>query len=537
MVARAVPLAIAAQGSVEPKAKFMAGQDCMKAAQDDMSNMTRAEMLELRQEASRMRTRKQEDIAARVDSLQAQTQDILRAEAEDKAEHGIRNHVDDVRLDDQRAQDICDLLENEPFTTLQYNDLATSRAPAPPLANEVIAFNNKIEELGEPPRLGTPSWAKHVCRRRDNFHGVVLAQVGDDGPPEYWLVMFAKLSPTQQVNLLKLRPRPVLNFDDAANEDALGMPYGHISFEYLPPEFATENDVDFAEDDLMCIQGLRFQGGHASTSHGLVPFDVFLSRSLAADGPPEDDTRAIPKKRPKFSHEVRQALLQEHPWLTEEDLQPKQKVARRREVGGMCRTAADLDPEAKSDDSSSGSDDGAGHELADGDLPEEAGAFDMHIVDEEGGMDELRGMREGWAWDGEDLLPFYTHVLGGRWLLRERGLAADAVSGFARAWAKDWCALYKWPRSMRFTYEKYGKPQAHELAREFCRRGTYFFMLWYDSPDTDEEFVYTEDHIRSYEEPIEFVDFMLGEPDASAAFDKGMEVRRIRPRLGPSEGA
>jgi len=80
---------------------------------------------------------------------------------------------------------------------------------------------------------------------------------------------------------------------------------------------------------------------------------------------------------------------------------------------------------------------------------------------------------------------FYTRILGGAWTMRERGMAADAVSGFARAWVRRWCKLYAWPTSARFSLGRYGRASAHALCREWCHRSEFFYKLWSEAGEAE----------------------------------------------------
>ena len=64
---------------------------------------------------------------------------------------------------------------------------------------------------------------------------------------------------------------------------------------------------------------------------------------------------------------------------------------------------------------------------------------------------------------------------------RNEGVLADCVSGFARAWVQDWCRTFALPSSARFGFGRYGRADAHQLCREWCRRLEYFDQLWLEA--------------------------------------------------------
>lgn len=109
----------------------------------------------------------------------------------------------------------------------------------------------------------------------------------------------------------------------------------------------------------------------------------------------------------------------------------------------------------------------------------------------------------------------------------------DCVSGFARAWVKSWCSAYEWPPSARFSFAKYGRGPAHQLCREWCRRSEYFYQLWVWAEEDEEDFGYTEAQVLAYEEDMEWLDFMISQEADSPAFIRGMEIRRMKPFMGP----
>ena len=93
---------------------------------------------------------------------------------------------------------------------------------------------------------------------------------------------------------------------------------------------------------------------------------------------------------------------------------------------------------------------------------------------------------------------------------------------------------YGFPPSARFGFSKYGRAQAHQLCREYCRRGEYFCQLWVESDCGDDEFEYRDEHVAGYVEDMEWLNFMIALPAESAAFARGMELWRLVIRVGPT---
>ena len=117
--------------------------------------------------------------------------------------------------------------------------------------------------------------------------------------------------------------------------------------------------------------------------------------------------------------------------------------------------------------------------------------------------------------------------------MRERGMAADAVSGFARAWVHRWCTLYAWPTSARFSFGRYGRASAHALCRERCRRSEFFYKLWSEAGET-EGFEFSAAHGGEYHEDAEWLDCLAGLPEGDVALRRAREIQGLLPRLGPA---
>ena len=226
--------------------------------------------------------------------------------------------------------------------------------------------------------------------------------------------------------------------------------------------------------------------------------------------------------------------MKAYPWLREEDLPGSSGArAKRRKVAMAGGDGAAIDCE---EEVAKG---GVEEEPADaGDFEEEAeaeevvGEGELDIKDESDTRHELEMERAEWSWEWQADMNFYTRVLGGEWTRRERGVVSDCVSGFCRGWVLDWCRAFGWPPSARFGFARFGRGPAHQLCREWCRRAEFFYRIWVEAES--EEFVFTALHINSYEEDMEWLDFMIGLPASDPAFAKGMEMRGSAPRVGPA---
>ena len=98
----------------------------------------------------------------------------------------------------------------------------------------------------------------------------------------------------------------------------------------------------------------------------------------------------------------------------------------------------------------------------------------LAVHDDDGARVELASVRAAWNWEDQYEVNFYTRVLGGAWAMRTVGVAAYCVSGFARAWVQDRCRAVALPTSAQFGFGRYGRADARQLCREWCRRSGYF---------------------------------------------------------------
>ena len=229
-------------------------------------------------------------------------------------------------------------------------------------------------------------------------------------------------------------------------------------------------------------------------------------------------------------------------WLTPGDFNCSRRKAARAPKADGPRDAAhdlsgaasgsDVDGTPPSDDSApSVAGDPAPPEAMHADAPADVGHEDIGPAIDAAG--ELAEIRAEWAWDNETS-NFYVNTRGGQWLQATHGIAADYATGFSRQWAKPWCLQYGWQRQKGYKLETFGREGANKLAREWCRRADYFYCIWERSEEPN--YVYTEDDVDGYPNNEELLSFMVAEGHESPAFQEGLAVRRLAPRLGPPPG-
>ena len=216
-----------------------------------------------------------------------------------------------------------------------------------------------------------------------------------------------------------------------------------------------QSDVAIPEDsEMFVMSGLMFGQDCMFTDIAPQPFGepiAFHPRECA------QTRNSGPRSSLHIPKDVWSLLLQEHPWLEEDDLPGV--IGRR--VGGGGSKPAKL-----------AADDGVVHvERAtagpgvddEGPVPEDG--LDLPDV-----TDQLAAFRADNAAEHAVADHFFTRILGGAWTSRYRGVIADGIAAFPRAGEpKRWCTWCGWPRQFPNMYARYGVEAATKLAQEFVR--------------------------------------------------------------------
>ena len=221
--------------------------------------------------------------------------------------------------------------------------------------------------------------------------------------------------------------------------------------------------------------------------------------------------------------------------------------------------------EGEGDDGSDGGDDGVASDSDPGGTPPPEpdppnADVEMEDVEEEDGEqlviheaaddDATRAEVEAERAEFEELsegatVNFYVHIQGGPAAKRRHGVSANAVAGFARRGVpRDWAGVYQYPKQREFSFRKYSKKCAHELAREWCRRADWFFKKWLRKTSRTETFEYVASDVTEYAESEAYAAFVheleLDKPDESTTAPQRRnarnavdELRALQPHLGP----
>lgn len=128
---------------------------------------------------------------------------------------------------------------------------------------------------------------------------------------------------------------------------------------------------------------------------------------------------------------------------------------------------------------------------------------------------------------------FFTRVLGGAWTATHKKKAFDAVAGMARnSVAKTWCRRYGLNIEASFSLAKYGESDAPMLALQWCDRMQHYFLIYKANGAGD--YHYTDEDMESFEESLDWVNFVLDSGPESPIWDRAMAIRNLRPLKDPT---
>ena len=121
-------------------------------------------------------------------------------------------------------------------------------------------------------------------------------------------------------------------------------------------------------------------------------------------------------------------------------------------------------------------------------------------------------------------------VRGGLWAARARGVSADCVTAQCAkgSLAATFCAKYHVYRHQSYSIARYTDVGAARLAEAWSRNMHWMFNVWLAQEDSDYSF--TERDLAGYMEELGFTVWFEGFPVGSAALERALGFRRIRPQ-------
>ena len=417
------------------------------------------------------------------------------------------------------------LLREPRFLSMRvaHTDECKMTAPDVPPDDEIDLLEAKVTQLHpQHPREPYPWWCAWVCPHRTLFRGQALGMLDCECKVQvWWMVLFCKCQPFQ-ANFLRLTPR-VRTCNDVPGQETPCRALHHLELDLFPLRFCTEADLSFDEtSDVMVLTGLRFQTDHFSTAHEPVDFGEFVYHFPEAPAR-QAHARPIRPRRPKTAPDEQASLLALHPWLHAADFEARTSKRRRSAAAIRAVVGRDAVEEDKA----------APPEMAE---EEEDAEPELAAEEDEGGVGAVEALaleRDEWEWkEGDDHDGFYVRILGGDWLLHNRGVHSNSVGGFARAWLHRWCDACGLRKQFVRTFALYGREGAHELAREFCRRHAWFYSEWLASSAATGQMTFEREVLDGYREGATFVAWVGTLPPTSRSMAEVRLLRSLWPRTG-----
>lgn len=133
---------------------------------------------------------------------------------------------------------------------------------------------------------------------------------------------------------------------------------------------------------------------------------------------------------------------------------------------------------------------------------------------------------------GDQGSDFTTKILGGEWTRTHKKKAFDAAIGIAVGGApRAWCRKYGLNIEASFAFKKYGNDAATAMALEWCRRMQHFYDIYVLHGQDDH--IYSGKELQSYEEALDWVNFLCASDVEAALWDRAESIRQLRPAPRP----
>lgn len=443
---------------------------------------------------------------------------------------GIPNHIGSKRFTGPDSERIAQLVQHMGLRLC--NDPAIPDGPLEPPAEVQKQIEEVAETLGPSGGAATtpPWWCRMLCRVRDEMQGTAIgATAVADGRLYLW--MYGKASPHEAM-FLELRPGPIL----VGAVDVGGLPdfppRHRQEFRWAEPlRLFSDDQVPLPSDgELVLVQGLAFVGELVIGNRAPVAFEDFF-RWL-----PEQGTVATGgggnksgggRKKAKLAPGALENILVDHPWLTKGELVDTSRAHGRKppapddafprvRVPTPAKPIVDLVVVVVEEEE----EEEAIVEAVEPDIDGEA-------VDV-----ELAEVRAVMALDGSADEEYFTvRVLGGRWTMAHTGEVCDYVMGKTKGRLADqWAKGNRFPRSKRYSINKYTAEGARMFAAEFARRGNFFCNQWVDGWTNCDSFAHTAATNSEYPEELGFLDWACSLDVESPCFAALLELRQMYPR-------
>jgi hypothetical protein len=396
--------------------------------------------------------------------------------------------------------------------------------PSVPEMNELERLHAELLPQGSSD-VQRPWWVRHLAHHRDEWYACAIfdEEAEDD---KIYLMLFAFKSPQLVWFLECMEKACIVGVGGVDDEDHPDKPASYRQFEFLDPlVLLPDHRLPIAEDASIGVHfGTIFRGPLLCCFHEPMSFEDFV-RHHPPFGSETKPARTGP--RPRVARGAVDQLLKEHDWLSREDFEEVlvRKPTRPRKRATRPRLAEE-------DDSASSMDVGPHDHLVvaeDGHDPEVlADAVDVDV------HEELAAMRDEVALTLDDQPDLYFRVVtrGGEWTFNHTGHVADSSRAESRgSLVQEWCQQYQWSKTVTFSINRYGREGSARLAKEFCRRGTFFLRLCHESANPA-LYVFTPEACAACPDDTDFLDFVLDLDASDHTLVKAHELRALRPRMG-----
>lgn len=444
-----------------------------------------------------------------------------RAKKEGKTLPGIPVTVEASRYNDRWVARFLELYESLGMPSAQWTvESERASCPEPPSEEVQRLILAKAQEVA--PQAGQPRmepWARIVCQNRESFKDCGLCFADSAVEEGGCATVLMPMHICQQPENLHFVSGRRLEPDDALDvvDSSLTLSINHPVFDMVwlvdakdlgrPLESASR---EFGENAIIhVVPHIVHAGNLLCTRARPVPFDEFVgslpTREASTRGARRTDAAAIP---PDF----RARLLEEYPWFTDEDIRAALRPAAPGRGGGC------------------GGDRGRGGGGGDGGHP---GGPPEPLGDDAAvaALQELEEYREMWRWDEQvKYAHFYVFDRGGPSTKAKKDVSSDCVATLARSHVHAWCDKFKCQKMHSFMFSKHSESFCHALAREWCRKQSYYYEAWLRDGGADGGAPDFPSGVAPFAHSDEYYDALEDVPCPSPTFARFIEVNEWLPR-------
>lgn len=360
-------------------------------------------------------------------------------------------------------------------------------------------------------------WAKSICKARDYFAKSAIF-LHTPLTEEFFLFLYATQKP-QQVVLLPMISMPLHTVDsddlDERSSKRLRPGFRH-RFKIQLLNAVSDADLAWAhnEDSLSVFvlpEVAMRPGFEAHSAQDFVALKDFL-KGLPLASESSAPSRSASSAPAPVDSDVDWDLIAKYPAFAKYIPHPKAKAETKGAVATTASSAhmGTVTPSKR-----------------DKKLLDEGHVTDDMLDEAYQALEDKRSTWEQrYFTDGHDFMP---SLLGGMWTKFFKKTLVDRVQ--AKAVGPDspsWCWLYELPKTRSWSIRKYQEHAASIMALAWCHRMQYFYSLWLEVESDAYEF--TEDDVKKYVEPLEFMDLQIALPLETTDLRKRVEdIKSIRP--------